>query len=384
MISVIGITVATMAMVCTLSIFNGFTDFAAKSFSGIDPDLKITPATGKVFDPSAPEVQRIKEINEIEVIAESLEDNASVGYEDRQAWALIKGVSPEYLNIVNSKQIIDRGEFVVKDGDVQFGVIGKGLAMNLGVRTSFISPIEIFAPKRNVRINLANPNTAFGRKLVYPSGIFLLNQEKYDTQLLFVSLEVARELFRYENEVSALEIKLKNPKDTDAAKSKLKQLLGKEYHVKDRFEQQEEAFKMVNVEKWVTFLILIFILIIAVFNIIGSLSMLILEKEKDIKILQNLGASNKLIASIFMIEGWLISFFGAITGLLIGLVLCLLQQHFGLLKLGSTEGAFIIDAYPVLVEANDIIITFVTVNVIGFLAIVYPINNLRKRLNKNP
>lgn len=385
LISVIGISVATMAMICVLSILNGFNDVAIKSFSAIDPDLKITPVEGKVFDPSAPEVRRLRDISEIEVLSETLEDNALIKFRDRQTWAQIKGIAPEYLKLVNSDRIIRDGEFVVKDGDVQFGVIGGQLAMDLGVRANFIDPIEIFAPKRNVRINLANPNTAFGKKFVYPSGVFVLNQEKYDNHLLFVSLEVARELFRYENEVSALELKLENPQDVNAVKAKIKQFLGDSYYVKDRFEQQEEIVKMVNVEKWVTFLLLIFLLIIAIFNIIGSLSMLILEKEPDVRILQNLGAKNKIIGRIFMIEGWMINFFGCMVGLFTGIVLCLLQQHFGLLKLGPADGTFIIDAYPVLIQAGDIAITFVTVNIIGFVAVTYPVSSLRKRLkNKHP
>lgn len=384
MISLIGVAVATMAMVCILSTLNGFSDVALKSFSGMDPDLKITSVKGKVLDPMAAEVRRLKEVGEIKVIAEVLEEDALVKFGDRQTWAQIKGVSPEYIQVINSDQIIKDGEFIVKDGDVQFGVIGGGLAYNLGVRANYIDPIEIFAPKRNVRINLANPNTAFSRKFVYPSGVFILNQEKYDNQLLFVSLEVARELFRYENEVSALELKLKNPQDVDAVKARIKQLLGDSYYVKDQFEQQEEVVKMINIEKWVIFLLLIFLLIIAVFNIIGSLSMLILEKNADIKILQNMGAKNKLIARIFMLEGWMINFFGCIIGLFVGIVLCLLQQHFGLLKLGSVDEAFIIDAYPVLIQFSDVAITFVAVNLIGVLAVAYPINSLRASLrNKN-
>lgn len=383
LISVIGICIATAAMICTLSIFNGFTDFAVKTFSGIDPDLKITSIKGKVFDPTNPVFEELARIEGIDVIAHTIEENALIKYDDRQTTALIKGISPEYLKMVKTNEIMREGTFSVKEGDVEETVMGMGLAVDLGVRADFISPVEIFAPKRNVRINLANPNTAFSRKFVYPSGIFLMNQEKYDRQLLFVSLEVTQELFRYEKEISALEIKLLNPDETKTIKDKIKSVIGEDFHVKDRFEQQEDSFKMVNIEKWMTFLILIFILIIAIFNVIASLSMLILDKEDDIRILQSLGANNKTIAQIFMIEGWLISFVGCIVGLVLGLVLCLLQQYFGLLKLSSEEGTFIINSYPVLVDASDILITFITVNLIGFLVVLYPINALRKKLNKN-
>jgi len=382
LISVIGICIATMAMVCVLSIYNGFTDFAVKSFSGLDPDLKVSPVTGKVFDPAGIDFDKISKLSEIETIAPAIEENAFVKFNDRQTTALVKGISPEYFEIVNKDKILFEGDFTVREGDVEFAVVGAGLAADLGVRANYITPMEIFAPKRNVRINLANPNTAFSRKFVYPAGIFLLNQEKYDKQLLFVSIEAARELFRYDREISALEIKLHNPKDVNRIKNQLKTILGKDFYVKDRFEQQEDSFKMVNIEKWMTFIILIFILVIAIFNVIASLSMLILDKGDDIRILQSLGANNNVIVNIFMIEGWLISFVGCITGLVLGLILCLLQQHFGLLKLGADDGTFIINSYPVVVDPSDILITFITVISIGFLVVLYPINTLRKKLGK--
>lgn len=381
-ISVVGIAIATMATVVTLSIFNGFTDLTVKSFSMIDPDLKITPIKGKVFQFPSPETEKIKSLEQINVIAPVLEDNALVKFNERQIPATIKGVSSEYLQLINPDIIID-GTFLVQDGDVEFGVIGAGLAMNIGARANYISPIEIFAPKRNVKINLANPSSAFQKINVYTSGVFLTNQEKYDNHLLIVSLDIARQLFRYENEVSALEIKLKDTNKASSVKSEIKSILGSNFDVKDRFEQQEESFKMVNIEKWITFLILIFIIIIAVFNIIGSLSMLILDKKADIKILQNLGASNKLISNIFLFEGWLISFIGSFIGLILGVILCLLQQYFGLLKLSGDSSNYIVDAYPVVVQFIDILIVFITVNIIGYIAVLYPVNNLKKNLSKS-
>lgn len=381
-ISVVGIAIATMATIVTLSIFNGFTDLTVKSFSMIDPDLKITPIKGKVFDFPSPETEKIKSLKQINLIAPVIEDNALVKFDERQIPATIKGVSTEYLQLINPNIIID-GTFLVQDGDVDFGVIGAGLAMNIGVRANYISPIEIFTPKRNVKINLANPSNAFEKVNVYTSGVFLTNQEKYDNHLLFVSLDIARQLFRYEHEVSALEIRLKDANNINSVKKEIKSILGSNFEVKDRFEQQEESFKMVNIEKWITFLILIFIIIIAVFNIIGSLSMLILDKKADIKILQNLGASNKLISNIFLFEGWLISFIGSFIGLILGVILCLLQQHFGLLKLSGDSSNYIVDAYPVVVQFIDILIVFITVNAIGYIAVLYPVNNLKRNLSKS-
>jgi len=383
MISVCGIAIATAAMICALSVFNGFTEVAVKTFSAIDPELQITVVKGKVFDPSDARIQKIKGVEEIEFYSESLEENAMVTFEDRQSPALIKGVSSDFLRLANTKGIIIDGDFLLKDGDVQFAVIGAGLAMNLGVRANYIAPLDIFAPKRDVRVNLANPSSAFTQSTAFPAGVFAMNQQKYDDQVVFVSIELARELFRYENEVTSLDIRLKDGSNVNGVKKKLKTLLGDEFLVKDRFEQQQEAFNMVNIEKWITYLILTFILVIAVFNIIGSLSMLILDKQGDIDILRNMGAGNGLIVNVFRIEGWLISFFGAIVGLSVGLVICLLQQHFGLLKLGETTGSFIIDAYPVSVEFLDVVAVFLTVCVIGFLAVLYPTNNLKKHLRSS-
>lgn len=370
-----------MALVCTLSVFNGFTDVVTRSFSAFDPELQITVKKGKVFDPSQDVFQKLKQLPEVEIVSESLEDNALLQFGDRQVPALIKGVSPEFKKLANVDKLILDGEFVVESGDIKYGVIGAGLAMTVGARANYVAPLEIYSPKRDVKINLANPSVAFTKSLAYTSGVFALNQPKYDDQMLIVSIDLARELFRYTNEVSSLDLKLKSGASVDRTKREIRNLLGDDYFVKDRFEQQEESYRMVNIEKWVTFLILAFILVIAIFNVVGSLSMLILEKYEDIKILQNMGASNKLITRIFMFEGWLITMLGASIGLVVGLALCLIQQYFGVLKLGGTPGSFLMDAYPVSVEPFDIVFIFVTVALIGFVTVLYPVNNLRKQLS---
>lgn len=382
LISVCGITVATAALVCALSIFNGFTDFSAKTFSAFDPELQITPVTGKVFEPTQ-EKQKIKEIPEVAFVSESLEENALAKFMDRQEAIVMKGVSPEFVELARINDLIIDGEFILKEGDIEEGVIGGGLATFLGVRAGFLDPVELYVPKRNVNINLANPSTAFTPSQVFISGVFALNQPKYDEQVLIMDIDQVRELLDYETEVSSLDIKVKDANDIDKVQDKIKSILGDNLVIKNRMQQQEEMYRMVNIEKWVTFLILGIILIIAIFNIVGSLTMLILEKEEDIRILRNMGAKNKLITKIFLFEGWLITFVGAVVGLIIGLIICLLQQHYGLLKLGSDDGSFIINAYPVAVEPTDIIIIFLTVNIIGFLAVSYPVNTLRKKLLQN-
>lgn len=383
MISVCGIAIATMAMVCTLSIFNGFTKLVSDSFSIMDPDLQIIPAKGKVFDASSAIFQKIKNLPEVAVASETVEDNALVKYGERQDPVLIKGVSDQFKEMVDTKRLVTSGEFSLREGDVDFCVAGIGVAINLGLRTDNITPIEIYSPKRDVKIQLANPANAFTTAYTYPAGVFALNQAKYDDQIILVSLDLARELFRYNNEVTSLDIKLKENVSSNDAESKIQKQLGDNFIVKNRFEQQADSFRMVNIEKWVTFLILSFILIIAVFNVVSSLSMLILDKSADIDILRNMGAENNLITRIFKIEGWLISMSGAIAGIVIGLVLCLIQQHFGILKLGQTPGAFIVDSYPVEVIFTDILFVFITVSIIGGLIVLYPVNNLKKRLKQH-
>lgn len=380
-VSVIGITVATAALVCALSVFNGFTGIVASSFSAFDPELQITPAQGKVFDPSTPEFAKVKQLNSIKFVSESLEENALLKFEDRQKPVTMKGVSPEFINLADMHSLMLDGTFTLREGDVDNAVIGAGLAMTLGAGSNFRSPLEIYVPKRNMRVNPSNAANAFTVEYAYVSGVFALNQAKYDDEMLIISIDLARELLDYDNEVSSLDIKIKEGESVDAVKGEIRSILGNKFLVKDRFEQQEDMYRMVNIEKWVTFLILALILVIAVFNIIGSLSMLILDKTDDIQTLRNLGAGNKLIARIFLFEGWMISFFGAIVGLTIGVVICLMQQYFGFIKLG-TEGAFVVDAYPVVVEATDVLVILLTVSFVGFVAVLYPVNTLRKKLKQ--
>ena len=380
MLSVCGIAVATLAMVCALSVFNGFTMVATLTFSNFDPDLTISPAKGKVFNPNDAIVQKALQIEGIEAVAENLEENALLRYDERQTPILLKGISENYDTIANIKKIIIDGEYVLRDGDFDFAVVGAGLATQLRIRPNALSPLEIYMPKRNERVNLANPSRAFIEHDAYTAGVFSLNQAKYDEQTLIVSIDLVRELLQYENEVSTLCIKIKNEASINDVKKQLQNVLGDTYKVKDRFEQQESTYKMVNIEKWVTYLILVIIVAIAVFNLVGPLSMLIIEKKDDIGILQSMGADKSLICKIFMFEGWLITFVGVIAGLIVGVVICLLQQYLGLVKLGTDPGAFIIDAYPVLVEATDIIIIAITVSLVGLLAVLYPVNVLRKQL----
>ncbi|MFV0417191.1 MAG: FtsX-like permease family protein [Dysgonomonas sp.] len=379
-ISVCGIGIATLALVCVLSVFNGFTDVVTITFSAFDPELQITPSQGKVFSSNDPKIQEIKHLSEVEFVSESLEENALLRYGDRQEPVVLKGVSSQFEKLAEIDKLIVDGRFVLREGDIDNGVIGGGLAMMLGAGANFVDPIEIYMPKRNVRVNPANPATAFDLSHAFVSGVFIVNQAKYDDQVFIVSIELVRELLKYEDEVSSIDIKVKNGVEIEALHGKIKSILGNDYLVKDRFEQQEDLYRMVNIEKWVTFLILAIIMVIAVFNVVGSLTILIIEKDDDIRILKSMGASNSLIIRIFMFEGLLITIIGVVSGIVLGLLVCLAQQYFGLWKLGSTPETFIIDAYPVSVQVLDIVLVFVTVSVVSFLAVLYPINSLRKRL----
>ena len=381
-ISVCGIAIATMAMVTVLSVFNGFGGIVEGMFSAFDPHLKISVKEGKVFDYQTAAFEEALQLPGILLISKSLEENALFKFEEQQVPVHVKGVSEEFRLMADMDKLIVDGSFRLREDVVDYTTLGAGLAITLGARPGFINPLEIYAPKRDVRVNLANPAAAFTTGYSQLGGVFSLNQPAYDDQMAIIPIELARELFNYENEVTSLDIKLTPVASVKKVKREMQRILGDQYVVEDRYEQQRESYRMLQIEKWVTFLILAFILLIAVFNVVGSLSMLIVEKRDDIKSLQNMGASNSLVSRIFLYEGWLITFIGIISGIVLGLILCLLQQHFGLLRLSNVPGAYIIDAYPVIVKVSDLLIVFAVVSVIGLLTVLYPVNNLRKQLGK--
>lgn len=383
MVSVCGVVVATIALVCALSVYNGFNDLVSTLFSSFDPELKITPRTGKVFDPTTQQMEQVKKMPEVASFCDVLQDNALVRYKERQGVATIKGVDDNFGQLSQIDSVLVDGEFKLSDEVANYATLGIGLASSLGINAGFVSPIEIYAPKRDEKVNLSNPASSFNQEYAFIGAVFCINQQMYDEEYMLVPISLARSLFRYDKEVSAIELRLVGGANVSAVSRDIKEILGDDYLVKDRFEQQAASFKMMQVEKWMTFLILSFILAIALFNVVGSLSMLMIEKQGDVRTLRNMGADDRLIRHIFLIEGWMISAFGALIGVVIGLVLCLLQQELGLIKLGQNAGAFIINAYPVRVAAGDIATVFITVLTIGFLAAWYPVHYLgRKWLNK--
>lgn len=380
-ISVCGVALATLALVCTLSVFNGFQDLVTTFFTAFDPQLKITAVRGKVFDGQDKRVLQLKKMSDVEVYSESLEDNVMVQYQGRQAMAVVKGVEDNFDQLTPIDSILfGRGDLLLHDEVVDYAIPGIQLLSTLGSGIRFLDPLEIYAPRRGAKVNMANPSTAFVTGNLFSSGlVFAVNQEKYDASYILASIDFARRLFQYTTEVSAINLKLKAGADTDAVKKHIQDLLGDDFLVQDRYEQQADTYRIMEIEKLISYLFLTFILMIACFNVIGSLSMLIIDKRDDVVTLRNLGASDRQIVRIFLFEGRMISFFGAFAGVVLGLLLCWLQQEYGLIALGSS-GSFVVDAYPVSVHASDVLLIFITVLLIGFLSVWYPVRFLSKRL----
>jgi len=381
-ISVCGVALATMALVCTLSVFNGFQDLVATFFTAFDPQLKITAVSGKVFDGEDARVLKLAEMPEIELITRTLEDNAMVKYQDRQAMVVVKGVEDNFEQQSAIDSILyGRGNPVLHDEVADYVIPGMGLVSVLGSGVRFLDPLVVYAPKRGSKVNLSNPSASFVSGKLFSSGlVFAVSQEKYDMSYMLTSLNFARRLFQYDNEVSSIEVKLKDGYSVAQAKQKITALLGDEFRVQDRYQQQADTFRIMEIEKLISYFFLTFILMIACFNVIGSLSMLIIDKKQDALTLRNLGANDRLIIRIFLLEGRMISFIGAVAGILVGLLLCFVQQQFGIISLGSSAGSFVIDAYPVSIHLTDIILIFLTVLLVGFLSVWYPVHYFSKRL----
>ena len=380
-ISAGGVAIGAMALVCVLSVFNGFEGLITDMFSNFDPDLKITLTHGKTFQDNTKEFNELRKMKSVVFFTEVVEENALLRFRDKQMPATIKGVSDDFERMTLIDSVMYDGSFILYDGAFQRSIPGLGVASTLSLSARFIDPLIIYAPKRSSKINLLRPENSFTQIPTFVSGIFSVKQAVYDEHYVLVSLSLARNLFEYDkNTVSSVELKLAKAANKDEVQKQIRDLLGPDYQVKNRYEQQENFFKIMKVEKWITYLILCFILLIASFNIIGSLSMLIIDKRADIDILRNLGANNKLIKRIFLFEGWMISAVGAFSGIVLGSLVCLLQQHFGLLKLGS---GYVVEAYPIVTNVFDIFLVFVTVLTMGFLAAYYPVRYIKTKQNLN-
>lgn len=385
-VSAAGVAVVTAAMVIVLSVMNGFGALVERMFSAFDPDLKITAAEGKYFSTATDEIQQLRSLECVEVYSETVEETGLIEFAGKQVPAILKGVDDNFTKLTAIDSIIVDGSFSVNERfDDGSGVLGRmfersvpglGLANQLGITAHYAGGMKVYAPKREGRVNMLRPDKSFNSASTFISGVFAVNQTKYDDKYMLVSLPLARMLFDYsDTEATAVELRLAPGVNMKKAKRQIEQLIGEGYVVKNRYEQQEDFFKIMQVEKALTIILMIFILLIASFNIIGSLSMLMIDKREDAVVLRNLGADNAVIKRIFLYEGWLVSALGAVVGLLAGVAISFGQQHFGWIKLG-TGTEYIVSAYPVEVQAADIALVAVVVLALGWLAAWIPSRKL--------
>jgi len=381
-ISVAGVMVGTMALITILSVFNGLEEMVRGIFSTSDSEIRITPVKGKVFTPDTLTLRRLSAVGGVEAWAETLEENALLRYEEQQYIATVKGVSPNYGDVTDLDTAMWDGDFkLISENGRPFAIAGLGVANYLGMRLNFVAPLAIYIPDRKAHLTL-NPENEFKRKYINLSGIFAVEQE-FDSKYVFVPIDFARELMGYTTEVTAIEVRLKAGADLKKTQKEIQGVMGRGFLVQNRYEQQEMFYRVMRGERLAIYVILTFILIIASFNIIGSLTMLIIEKERDIRILKSLGADNTLIKRIFIYEGWMISFIGTCIGLAVGFLLCAAQQQFGIVKLSGES--LLIDSYPVRMQLTDFILVAVTVMAIGYGAAWYPVHYLSRRfLKENP
>ncbi len=380
-ISVCGVALATLALVCTLSVFNGFHDLISGFFTHFDPDLKVEAVRGKSFTPDSAVVASIRALPDVEVVSLTLEDNAMAKYQEQQTMVTIKGVDDHFQELTHVEEILyGSPEFKLYDEIADYGIMGIQLMYILGTGVQPYDPIEVYAPRRGTKVNLGNPMGSFRREPLFSPGTVLnINDARYASSYILTSLDYARRLFGLDGQVSAIEIGVSPEGDVEKVKKRIAEMVGADYTVKDRYEQQASTFKVVEIEKFVTYLFLCFILMVACFNIISSVSMLILDKQANAATLKSLGATNSLVARIFIYEGNLIALIGALVGLALGVVLCLLQQEFGLIGLGA-EGQFVVDAYPVRLKVTDLVVVLVSVVAVSAVSVWLPIRLLCGRL----
>lgn len=381
-ISVAGIMLASFALICTLSVFNGFHELVESLFKDFDPELKVVPAHGKFFSTDDERINRTLALPFIDISSFTIEEQALIGYKSKQQIVMIKGVEDSYHELVGIENVLKGdGIYMLEDEICNYGIMGLGLMRKMDCGMKPVAPLKLYVPKKEGQVSIANPASSFNQADVYSPGVvFMVEQEKYDDNYVLISLALARKLTGRDNEASALELKISQGTSLKKAKRELSAVLGNDFIVQDRIEQQQDVFKVVKLEKFISYLFLSFILLIACFNIIGSLIMLMVEKQQDAGLLRSMGAEQRTIESIFVTNGVLISLIGAVSGLVLGVVAILLQQKFGFIKLGS-EGSFIVDAYPVAIYIKDIILVLITVLAVSFIS-VRPIGPIARRFIK--
>ena len=379
-ISVVGVAFGTAALLCTLSVFNGFHDLIGSLYTAFDPEVKIVAAKGKSFAADDPALEAVRRLPEVEAASASYTDNALILFRGNPQVITLKGVDDHFERVTGIRSILypENGTYQLESAGLSYGIPGIGLASMMG--SVDYGSIQICAPTRGERINLANPAASFNAEDLYSSGVcFAVSQKQYDEAYMIAPLAFAQRLFEHEGTLTSLELKLKPSADPEQALRRIRQTLGSGFKALNRAEQQEDTFNVMNIEKTMAYFFLTFSLLVACFNIVGTVSMLMIDKRADVVTLRSLGADEGLIFRIFLCEGSMISFLGAVAGTLLGLLICYLQQTFGLLSLGGSSGNFIIDAYPVSIHPSDVVIVFFTVLIVGFLAVLYPVKYLTRR-----
>lgn len=372
-ISIVGVSVGTMALLVILSVFNGLHGLIGSLYDSFDSDMKISLVEGKYFSTDSIQLQKIRDLDEVLYIAPVVEDNALLKYDKREVTGIIMGVDSIFTKVSNIDSIVVDGKFSLVGKQGYEGVIGYVLADQLNLRLNFLTPLFIYVPRRDKKINLMRPNEVYNSHYIFPKGIFLVKQVEYDSQYLIIDINLARNLFQYKpNEVTSLSILLRKNANIEQVQHQIRNILGSQYKIDNRQEQHASFYKMMRVEKIMAYLILCFVLIIATFNLIGTMSMLIFDKREGIKILKSIGANKRMVIQVFLFEGWLISLIGVGVGLLLGVILVLVQQYFGIVGF-SGASAFVVDAYPVILNVSDVFYTLITVTSIGFIAAWYPV-----------
>lgn len=379
-ISVVGVAVGTMALVIVLSVFNGFHDLVASFFTNFDPQIELVPTQGKTAPTDDPLLDKVRQMPQVSVHTDVLEDQGLAVYGDRQQMVTVMGVDDNFTQLTNISDILyGDGEFTLQAANLFYAIPGIRLAQDMGLGARFDGYLKLYAPVRRGQItDLEDPSDGFVvDSLISPGVVFAVNQAKYDRDHIICSIGFARRLFDQDGMLSSLQIRLKPGSDLAAVKKQMREIVGSKYRVLDRFEQQSDTFNIMQIEKVLAYVFLTFILMVACFNIISSLSMLIIDKKADAATLRNLGATDRQIRSIFLFEGRIISAIGAVVGILLGLLLCWLQQEFGLVHMGDSAGSFVVNAYPVSVHYDDVAIVFVTVLLIGWGAAWIPTRKLK-------
>ena len=373
--------VSTAALILILSVFNGMENFISGCFNSFNPDLEIKLIEGKSFSVDSFPMQKIQSLEEVESVQEVVSDLALISYDDRQTLVNLKGISDNYIRINRTDTLLIDGDFSLGRGEYNYTVMGAVTAGTLQINLNSNKMLKVYYPKRTKK-NLINSADAFNVRYLIPSGVFA-TYTQYDEEYIFCSIDFIRELMDYEGEVTSMEVKLKNNTAGNDCQEKIETILGNRYQVQNKFQQEELLFKTMKSEKLIIFFILVFIMVVATFNIIGTLGMLIIEKKSDITVFNSLGAKSSLIGKIFIFEGMCISFLGGVAGMILGSFICFIQQAFHIVRFGSGEGNFILNYYPVSMEAADFIIVFITILLISLLASWIPTKVIKKTLLKN-